>query len=1292
MLPRTMNSLSACNVSRALSASRHSTAWRRSSLRGRCWRSPASTRYLSCLPPNRTRSDLLQSTPTESLAALATLTTPQLSAARTLLRPVPTNPFALLAAERSKAPSQRRRFGTSAAVSKEAAEPKPQERAAQDEPDVSLDLAIRQAQTEHSSQIVREQSLDTLRNFMRAPGHYADVWSIYCALDNTQRHYESPPERHQVTRDVIVYLANSTRTVEMGRVIYLGRQVPADLWNDEFIAANVSVYLRANNYSIARDYLTKGLQRGLWGGVHEFVEDAIIAAKWSDAVDVWNSYYAAYMSKHDAMDPADFRLPKLQKLPDLGRTCLRFERFLAKREGDSEAVALLRRELPMYALLQPCGVPEAMKILSRFGDHELYRGYMVRVLQARPPSSRGRMHLQHNKNMLQLYQAYRQLPGFKPPVEVLIGMFDINFPDNHAELAELYEDWLKSYQDLNLRGYQRFLKYYSREGNMKAVKTLWNRFAIRYKGELRVPRGFRSLLNVYAQVGDLAGAKAEFEKMQTKYGVRPDTDSYNLLLKAHMRVNDFKGAEAIYNHVRETLGPNAFTFSHMMTIYSKQGNLDKVLEVFDEARKENIPISQEMVLALVNAYCENDRVREAERICVDLAGRGITSAAIWNKLIDHYGMQGNLGKSEEMFWAMIKARVAWNSDTITNMLHAMVKVKEHHGAFRFIKRLRSDRIIEVAPEHFSILLYSASRAGDADLVDGVLKYMNQQGVEPDFAAHVAIVESLWLRASSPTITNRASKGLVSTLERTLSGHRVNTEHAEHTKPTKPADAETETRELEPPSPTPPPRVVGDISFLRKQTQSVGRAIMLLSEMRDLETAEELINLYMGTFTANGTEEFELPTHVAAGIMFGYFKNRMYSRVVDWWRKIFDQVNSHASDGDGGIHPAYAHALNKPVYVMIRMFERREDGQGLRDLLDEFVEAGYKMTSIAWNHAVQTLAKTGQRDAAFKWCERELMAEFKPPEIEQEDPRKQPKMVVEKKKRPERLPLEERRRLHNSRLRHGPTPATLELLKNEWYEMGRLAAWSGEVSTTMEDVRNRYPRLHYAFILSTAERVQNKVEGRLTQAHLKKAIRKLLRPYDATELVRIKTALKNYWYEGKRKRERVERALAKRDPPPVDIASELASLGKKMGPEAIEMDWGLLDYDADPFAPAEASLAPKADYLASAWDLASLPAGEAEEPPEEAEEAPLSPGHTKKKFEAEYGAVDAIIGDRIALLQNKDKGSIDPWDDEEDYDKGRAPSDGSQDRDLPKEDYDKGRAWSNGSQDRDPPNRKWSKRR
>ncbi|KAH7248821.1 uncharacterized protein BKA55DRAFT_540242 [Fusarium redolens] len=878
--------------------------------------------------------------------------------------------------------------------------------------------------TVHTKAEPELQQVRELRQLLDRKGRqFQEVWDQFSVLDNDQRSF--------IRGRVVQYLSRSHSIVETGRALSVFRQISPSSWDNDTLTAGIILLLRSGDLPSAVECFKTGLEmRGLNHGLEYLMADAINSKKWSAALEVWISFYKDRVKrKPEALAPDLERLQQLGSLPSQGDHYFAFRAYLVGegaeqhkkiKEDPVAALALssFRKFFANMALREPCRPKQAMIILETLQDRNAYNTYLNTMFDRWMVKQESRSTMEQ---LIPIYQKFRELPDAQPAMTVYRGMFKVCFPKRSARLEEIKEDWIRFKGGLNQWGYEKYLKYYAARGDVRAVTDLWSQYVEDFPEVVRSPRGFRSTINVYAQVGDVENAKKEIDKMVNEYQVEPDLDCWNTYLKAYMRTNDYDAVMKLFEDIAEKHEPDAYTYAHAMAMTAKRGDLETTLEIFTKSQEAEVPITKEIGLALVVAYCQNGLLSEAENLCIELTHRKLISGAIWNQLINFNGVEGKLSKVYELLKRMREFGVEWDDETYTFLLQALIRVNQIHPAYNLLKRGVQERLFLVTAAHFAIVMAGAARVGEYELVESLFRRLQESDLPVTFSAWVALVGAAVKRKPGVERTHDLAKEFVAYFQKASEAAKTTGESV--------PDEETD------------PTDSSNLARLRGETKLVGRAITLLTELRDFASVEELMSLFVEVFPEFKTEQF--PPDIMSALIRAHHADQNYDKAVELWEKTWQSVHASSRKRSGdGIMPGTEYSLSRALDAVAMTYKEINDPESLSKTVDKVTEAGFKLTRQNWVRIVRDLSDMGRFERALYWCEKMLMPGWQG----WAPPRPIPRLM------------------RNTRTLKPPN-SLLFRLQHKWIEMRKMAAWSGDVSRVLSTVEEKYPRLHHAFTTS-----------------------------------------------------------------------------------------------------------------------------------------------------------------------------------------------------------------------------------
>ncbi|KAG9259208.1 uncharacterized protein F5Z01DRAFT_642604 [Emericellopsis atlantica] len=769
---------------------------------------------------------------------------------------------------------------------------------------------------------------------------YREVWDLYLLLQDHDRPIMRPK--------VVAYLSRADNIVERDRVASLIPKTAVEYWDNEYLSAVVLVHLRNGDQQAAIDIFKKGItEKDLTGGLQYLLIDSINKQQWTTMMDVWLAN-TRLLARHNQQDTLDTKLLQpIFELDKLAGLYFSFERWLAaddrlvERWLESEeltrnSLLVLRRAFAVATLQKPCAPTHARTILAFWQNHDWYDEYLWRMFDRWYEKV-------HDKTtaygLYGIYQDYRVLPGAKPNFFALRGVFKLHFPQNKKALEQLREDWVSFHGELSDWAFSKYLKLYAQEGNVQKVTELWARYVQALPDKLTKPRGFTSLLNVHAQGGDVKAVERQLQIMRNDYGVEPDITCWNILLKAHMRLGKWDDAMTCYDHICNVSEPSRQTFSQLMAIPAKKGDVETVLGFFNEVQKRRLGLDKEVVHPLITAYCKSGQTRAAEAICRELHGRRINVGThSWNALILHYGLEGDTKRVYDILATMKELKYEWDRDTLACLLRALTQVHSTIQAMTILRDTLKYSPFLVDSEHFSILMAGAVRGNNRPDAERLMVLMENHSIPIPFNAIVSYTQMLLKYYPSAIDVNQMCERVFGSLRR-----------------------EVEQQE-----------VARDVRRLRIVTQNIGQAARLMIDMNQPHLVDELVGLYSELFPELEKGEM-LPHTLTTSLMTRAFRAEDYDRVQAIWDDTWPKLlKKWCPPNNAKVYPGFKYDINPMLLRFTEACAMQNMGRKLRGVVDECLSVGFMFTWVVWKRVLKTMLDNGEADRAMELTEKYLM--------------------------------------------------------------------------------------------------------------------------------------------------------------------------------------------------------------------------------------------------------------------------------------------------------------------------------
>jgi pentatricopeptide repeat-containing protein PET309 len=874
---------------------------------------------------------------------------------------------------------------------------------------------------------------DLLREVLKDHGseYFEFVWGqLQCLQPKLQPEFLS---------DVMAYLARSAATQDAQKIISLIPRMGTHSWNNDSLGAVVTAYMRLDQVSRATEiFKLVSADQPLVGGLDELLTLAFKNSDWDMVGDIW----AAAFSHTTNEQEVKIELPKLYKVPNLGELILQLreatmteERYALKPIAVQRAINGVLSHVGREALFQPCKPTEALQLLKILDTDSLYKEYLEAAFSSRK-----------TEGLAEIYRVYRKLGLAQLDHRILRGMFRVYYPNDVVGLEEVYEDYHRSYGKLDAWAVQKYMKFYALRGDAKSVERMWDRYMLSFsKAKAPRPNFFYPLLNVHAQRGNIQGLERVFEDMQSKYFVQPDIICWNILIKGYTRALHYEDAVSTLEKLcnlpeSHKISPDVVTFGTVMDLSADRGDLDFTLELFERAKERKIVPTGQMISAVINAYCQNDRFKEAEQICIKhtalrtLAPSDYTH--IWNILLRFHAMRRDLNSIHRILGHMSKFGLEWNSDTPDFLLQALVYCRQTHHAYHLLRLGLQGKAFPVTAEHFAIVMAGALRTREYELVQTMRKWMKEAGLTLSMDTLLPLLRSIAKRSKlsegSPNDqVHYIGKQITDYFRQILVAARE--------------DALFSQLRREVMWGTP-----GDVGLVYEHNNTISRALFLLAELRDFASIRELTKLYSELLEGVDSAQPEFSRQVLSSLMLADLHGGAHAKVKETWDILWKRCLSEGQikderTGKTKILAGYQYSLTNGLKVMQRLYEKENNGAALLKLVEKVTVAGFELDGKNWNFFVQGLARLGRWQDSFRYCEEMLMPNWTG-------------WSATRRRRPLTL---EQRRLGSAPRFVRPTSYTLAVLAKEYMSLQSSAPWSTNTASKLNYITENCPRCVHA---------------------------------------------------------------------------------------------------------------------------------------------------------------------------------------------------------------------------------------
>ncbi|PSR83697.1 hypothetical protein BD289DRAFT_278452 [Coniella lustricola] len=655
-----------------------------------------------------------------------------------------------------------------------------------------------------------------------------------------------------------------------------------------------------------------------------------------------------------------------------------------------------------------------------------------------------------------MFREYRQLPNVKVRGFVLHAMLRyVYYPtDDVAGLELVLENYYARFGRLDIGGYRRSLSFYARRGDLVAVKRLWDEYILHYD-EQRKPRkpvpgkligdnpDFLVILHVHAVRGELSEVRRIFAEAQQSFGSELNIMCWNILLNAHAKAGEYDGAVSVFGVMKRAVRPDLYSYGTMMGMAGSRGDLEFTIELYRMAKNDGLTPNITMIDCVVEAYCQNDKLKDAESIVQMTTQKGQFTkaelATLWNSLLHHQSMRRELRAVNRLLGEMSKHGIPYNGETYTHLLRGLALCRQPHHALFLIQEAVKTKTWQPGFQHYTLLMTSFMKTGQLSEALKTSQIINRLGLPKSGQVFYKVLQALGQWATKLHRADAADEAK-QVISKALRAFRKSI--AADGKASKPLSQNGQVN-------TPWLSMAAEASNFKVRTAQASFLIFVFTHLREVATIPQILELWQAS-SPEASGSSEPPLKLLEALMLAAYHEKKYEEVEEIWKLIFDRVMQQSRVSAPGRTraeplPSTRYALNDSLKTMQRVYGAQNDPDKLRELITTVLRSGFRLDSKNWNYYIQFLVRMRRWREAFMVCEEHLMVSFHGWQ----------RVRAKVANVPKRLPLDMRRRGQDP---HYPRPIsyTLMMLSKAYMDLENMAAWSAEAERLQVYIEAKCP--------------------------------------------------------------------------------------------------------------------------------------------------------------------------------------------------------------------------------------------
>lgn len=342
-----------------------------------------------------------------------------------------------------------------------------------------------------------------------------------------------------------------------------------------------------------------------------------------------------------------------------------------------------------------------------------------------------------------IYRRWRSLESFKPARWLLYKVLQ-RFADHQSTAVDLVrQDWERFHGPLDKKALRRLLDMYARMGDASKVYEL---FAHAQSLEMDIDHELLwPLIYVHARRAQVSQAQRQFNAVSEKYGLKPDTRCWNILIHAYARIDDYEGALRCLDDMLESQSrPDHWTVETVMSVCANRGDLEAVQDLHELAQSRGIKLTTAATDSLVLAHINsNNDFGTAEALCDEAVNSNVPGPRthMWNMLLNNHGLKGDVETVMRLYRKMQAARVPINSLTYAALMHALVIKHQTAAAYKILRRIMPKQRVRPTAFHYAICIGGFANQRQFDMAMAVHKRMEDTGIKDTFSVKIAYMRA-----------------------------------------------------------------------------------------------------------------------------------------------------------------------------------------------------------------------------------------------------------------------------------------------------------------------------------------------------------------------------------------------------------------------------------------------------------------------------------------------------------------------------------------------------------------------
>ncbi|KAI3453104.1 hypothetical protein Pfo_009767 [Paulownia fortunei] len=254
---------------------------------------------------------------------------------------------------------------------------------------------------------------------------------------------------------------------------------------------------------------------------------------------------------------------------------------------------------------------------------------------------------------------------------------------------------------------------------------------------------YNRLLDTLSKSRHVEKAQEVFDKWKNRR-FTPDIKSFTILLEGWGQECNFLRLNEVYREMREDgFEPDFVSYGILINAYCKAKKYDEAVDLYCEMERKNIKATPHIYCTLINGLGSEKRLNEAVKFFKLCKGSDcVIEAPTYNALVGAYCWSTRMHDAYRVVNEMRECGVGPNTRTYDIILHHLVKLQKTKEAYSVFQKMDDELGCEPAVSTYEIMVRMFCNEGCMDMALQVWDQMKARGVLPGMHMFSALINGL----------------------------------------------------------------------------------------------------------------------------------------------------------------------------------------------------------------------------------------------------------------------------------------------------------------------------------------------------------------------------------------------------------------------------------------------------------------------------------------------------------------------------------------------------------------------